>query len=415
MTKQTRKYNYKNIKNLKHLKKTPNLKSKNKKFINKKHKRTIKKIKNSIKKEDGDLIVLNDTPRSINNISERIARGLSNGSYSPTVNKDLVTMVSLPKSELFYCNIDAAYELKEPLQISLPDKSGKKCYYYYTQEAKKFLLKNLASNKHVNPDTNVTPIQSQSNCWFNTMFVTFFISDKGRKFFHFLRQLMIEGQQQDGSKIPDKLRDIFALLNFGIEACLTGNEYAYKLNTNKIIHFLYENIPDIYKKKYPYIVDVDEAGNPLLYYNSIINYLNNKSLILLFIRDANVRWRETILENVTKQSHLPHIIVLEVSDENAYNFNTKPENFFINEGKYQIDSAVIRDTTRQHFCATLTCEGSEYGYDGLSFHRMVPLKWKNNVNKDMYWQFEGTNNFDGTPLKWNFTKSYQLLMYYRVV
>ena len=45
------------------------------------------------------------------------------------------------------------------------------------------------------------------------------------------------------------------------------------------------------------------------------------------------------------------------------------------------------------------------------------LYWimKNNLNKDMYWQFEGTNNFDGTPLKWNFTKSYQLLMYYRVV
>ena len=25
--------------------------------------------------------------------------------------------------------------------------------------------------------------QAQSNCWFNTMFVMFFISDKGRKFF----------------------------------------------------------------------------------------------------------------------------------------------------------------------------------------------------------------------------------------
>jgi hypothetical protein len=37
------------------------------------------------------------------------------------------------------------------------------------------------------------------------MFVTFFVSDKGRKFFHFLRQLMIEGKQKNGAIIPSKL------------------------------------------------------------------------------------------------------------------------------------------------------------------------------------------------------------------
>ena len=88
------------------------------------------------------------------------------------------------------------------------------------------------------------PIQSQSNCWFNAFFVTFFVSDKGRKFFHFLRQLMIEGKQKDGSKIPEKICNAFALLNFGIDACLTGNKFAYELNTNSIIHELYKSIPD---------------------------------------------------------------------------------------------------------------------------------------------------------------------------
>jgi galactose-1-phosphate uridylyltransferase len=37
------------------------------------------------------------------------------------------------------------------------------------------------------------------------------------------------------------------------------------------------------------------------------------------------------------------------------------------------------------------------------------------INKNYNWQFEGTTDYDGTPLEWNFTKSYQLLMYYRVL
>ena len=277
------------------------------------------------------------------------------------------------------------------------------------------MLKNLSADNHIDINTIIPPIQSQSNCWFNAMFVTFFISDKGRKFFHFLRQLMIEGKQQDGTVIPNKLRDAFALLNFGIDACLTGNEYAYKLNTNSIIHLLFKSIPNSYKQKYPYIVDIDEAGNPLLYYISIINYLNNSSIQMLFIRDANNKWKNKVSESLARMTHLPHIIVLEVYDEEASKFNKKPISFTINNGKYAIDSAVVRDISQQHFCATITCEDKEMGYDGMSFHRLVPLKWKNIMNTNINWKFEGTNDYDGTPLKWNFTKSYQLLMYYRVL
>ena len=53
------------------------------------------------------------------------------------------------------------------------------------------------------------------------------------------------------------------------------------------------------------------------------------------------------------------------------------------------------------------------GYDGMSFHRLVPLTWKDKLNKDFTWEFKGSDNTDGTPLKWNYMKSYQLLMYYR--
>lgn len=351
------------------------------------------------------------TPMKIRKISNKINNSLKKGSYSPTINKQLVTLKSIAREDLMDCNMDQAFKLKEPLQIGVNDK----CYYYYTPEAKRFLLRNLTANKHIEPTKIVPPIQSQSNCWFNAMFVTFFVSDKGRKFFHFLRQLMIEGKQQDGTAIPNNLRDAFALLNFGVDACLTGNEFAYKLNTNSIINLLYKGIPESYKQKYPYIVDIDEPGNPLLYYTSIINYLNNSSIQLLFIRDANSKWKDVLTESVIKMAHLPHIIVLEVYDEMAAEFNKKPVLFSVKDAKYEIDSAVVRDVDRQHFCSMITCEDKEMGYDGASFHRLVPLQWKHRMNTDIAWEFEGTKDYDGKLLKWNFMKSYQLLIYYRVI
>jgi len=381
------------------------------KIETKKHKR----VKRSITLKHKHHIIPSTTPLNIRKISNKIDRR-QKMSYSPTINKDLVTLKSIPRKEIVDCNIDQAYALKQPLQIGIPGHLfGKKCYRYDTTEAKKYLLRNLSADKHIDITKIVPPIQIQSNCWFNAMFVTFFVSDKGRKFFHFLRQLMIEGKQKDGTLIPNKLKNAFALLNFGIDACLTGNKFAYELNTNNIIHQLYKSIPESYKQKYPYIVDVDEAGNPLLYYISIINYLNNSSVILSFIRDVNNNWKDRLIESVRQMTHLPHIIVLEVYDETASKFNKKPLSFALNEGKYQIDSAVVRDISKQHFCATITCEHTEMGYDGMSFHRIANLKWKDKMNKNYNWQFEGSTDYDGTPLEWNFTKCYQLLIYYRVV
>ncbi len=391
------------------------------KIQNKKEKKPSKtkmkpsKNKGTIKRKQRDIILPTKTPKNIHNISKKISKKIESGSYSPTINNDLITLKTIPRKELLDCNIDAAYNLKEPLQIGIPGKLyGKYCHYYYTPEAKKFLIKNLSANKHVVINKIVPPIQSKGNCWFNAMFVTFFVSDKGRKFFQFLRQLMIEGKQKDGKEIPDKLRDAFALLNFAVDACLTGNEYAYKLNTNSIIELIYKGIPASYKKQIPYIFNVDDAGNPILYYVSIMNYLNNNSIQLLFIRNTNSKWKDMLAESISKMTHLPHIIVLEIFEKNATDFNPKPLTFKVNSAKYQIDSAVIRDITKQHFCSTITCEGKEMAYDGMSFDRLVPLEWKHKLNSNIDWQFEGTLDHDNTPLEWNFTKSYQMLIYYRV-
>jgi len=386
--------------------------------MKKSKKERIAKAKKNLKRKTvkaRGLTIRNKTPIAVRNISNKIAKKLSVGSYSPTINQQLVTLKTTSREELLDCNMEDAFDLRAPLQVGIPNRTfGKKCYEYYTPEATQFLLSNLAANKHIEPTKVVPPIQIQSNCWFNAMFTTFFVSDKGRKFFHFLRQLMIEGKQQDGSAIPPKLRDAFALLNFGVDACLTGNEYAYKLNTISVIDLIYKGIPGAYKEKNPYITNVDEAGNPLLYYTSIINYLHNASIQMLIIRDANMMWKDTIVQNVHQMGHLPHIIVLEIFEEEAAKFNKKPLEFKVNNATYAIDSAVVRDITQQHFCSTLTCEGTEMGYDGMSFHRLGTLQWKNNLNRNLDWRFDGTKDVDGTPLIWNFTKSYQMLIYYRV-
>jgi len=379
-----------------------------------------KTLKN--KNREKRIILPNNTPKNIVKISKNIddlfEKGLGNAneSYSPTINQELVTLKSITRNPIHDCNNKEAFDLKEPLKIGVPGNIyGKNCLLYNSPQAKKFLLRNLAADKHINPNNIVPPVQSQSNCWFNAMFVTFFVSDKGRKFFHFFRQLMIEGKQKSGKEIPAKLRDAFALLNFGIDACLTGNKYAYELNTNSIIHQLYTSIPNNYKSKYPLIVDIDEPGNPIIYYMSIINYLNNNSIQTLLFREISSNWKDVATLHIKKMKHLPHIVIMEIFEKDALIFNKKPLSFTINNAKYKLDSCVVRDTTKQHFCSTITCENKEYGYDGMSFSRLTLLDWKNKLNNSNFtWKFQGSNDSDGTPLEWNFTKCYQLLLYYRI-
>lgn len=369
----------------------------------KKHRKTrkLKFIKN--------IILPNLTPEDINEVSEVIFQESLSSSYSPTINKELVTLKSISREKVIDCNNEKAFELIEPLQIGIFKKLFEKnCVPYYEPNAIKFLLKNLSANKHIKIDKIVPPIQSQSNCWFNTMFVTLFVSDKGRKFFHFFRQLMIEGIQADGSSIPLKLRNGFALLNYAIECCLTGNKYAYVLNTNAIINNIYTNIPQSYKDKLPYIKNINEAGNPIRYYDSLIYYLNNKSIQLTLIQNTNDKWKDDILYQI--QNQIPHIIILEFYDEESKNTTNKQETFFVKGHKYILDSVIIRDTTRKHFSATLTCNRKGFAYDGMSFHRIVPFNWKKYINSNFFWEFSGTP----ARLQWNFTHGYQMLIYYRV-
>lgn len=358
------------------------------------------------------LMVKSETPLMVQEIGKKIAQRIKThkSSYSPTINKELVTLLSLEKEPLNNCNTN--YE--SPLIIQIRNKDGSsKCVPYYDESAKKLLLKNLAANKHIDPYKVITPKQYESNCWFNTMFVMFFVSDKGRKFFHFFRQLMIEGKQSNGQPIPNELKDAFALLNYAVESCLLGSPSAYEFDTNIIIHDIYKKIPESYKKQYEFIVDVDTPGNPLAYYAGIINYLNNHDIKMFFIEDADETWKSKLGEMIKEAGIMPHIVVIEVREDYANSFR-KPMAFKIDKAKYQLDSAAVRDTSAQHFCATLTANGRDCSYDGMSYSRLNGLAhWKKRLNSNISWSFEGEDYDEHGELYWNFTRSYQMLMYYR--
>lgn len=383
---------------------------KKKNFLNKR--KTRKTNKSYLAK---GIILPNKTFREIDVISQKINNEFSpkfskNNSYSPSINRELVTLKSLSRDQLLDCNITNAFSFKEQLKINV----GNNCYPYSDPKAKAFLLKNLSANKHVNPNAIITPRQSLSNCWFNTMFVSLFISDKGRKFFHFFRSLMIEGHNAKKKLIPHKLRNGFALLNFAIEASLTGHDYAYKMDTNAIIREIYEAIPKEFNDKMPYLTSIREAGNPIRYYASIMYYLNDKSIDLLFISDADSDWKKTVMEKIHTNKK-PHVIVLEFFEDKSKTTINKPLKFTLEDSKYKykLDSAVVRDIDKNHFSSLLTCETREMAYDGMSFHRLVNMVWKKHINTNYSWRFKGSNDAKGKPVEWNFLNGYQMLIYYR--
>ena len=353
----------------------------------------------------GFLLRRNKSMKSSSHRLNKLNKSKRAKSYTPTINQQLVSFKSATVSatsrregtrnkreKITQCSLEPI------LKINI----GGTCHPYNSAVVKKYLLKRLSRNKHVDPDIIITPKQAAANCWFNTMFVSLFVSDKGRKFFHFLRQLMIEGKQINGQVIPANLSQGFSLLNFAIEASLSGTEYAYKLNTNIIISQIYKSIPENYKNKLPFLTKVGNAGNPLRYYMSLMSYLENRALQLLFCETLDI---SVIREKMTRLTHIPHIIVVELFEGSQ---DTRPLKFSIDQVTYALDSSVVRDISKSHFCAMITCEGQEMGYDGISHSRMVPMEWKPWLNTDTQWKFVGNT------MKWSFLQSYQMLMYYRI-
>jgi len=347
--------------------------------------------------------------------TQAITQAKSKKSYRPTLNRNLVSLKSLKREKLNNCNTVKAFKLKETLQIEI---EPNKCVDYNTPSAINTLLNRLRANKHMVVSQVIPPKQIDGNCWFNTMFMMFFVSDKGRRFFHFFRQFMIEGKDSNGKRIPKKLRDAFSLLNYGVELSLTGSKYAVNMNTNSIIVDIYDNIPKKFKydklTHAQYIPDWWDAGNPVVYYNAIMRYLNVNAVSLMEHNITN-DWLSALSAKIQFMPKPPHIIVLN-GYQNSGVIN-KLQEFTVESNlgtiTYGLDSASVLNDKNAHFSCVLTCEGKEMAFDGMSFSRIIPMNWKQNLNKNVNWGFKGSED-EGVALQWNFQTCYHQLMYYRL-
>ena len=316
-----------------------------------------------------------------------------------------------------------------------------RCVKYFTKEAQKALLKNLAyTRKNLTMEDVTAPKQEKSNCWFNTMFMVFFVSNKGRKFFKFFRQLMIEGKRSDGTVIkPPRLLLSFAYLNLAIESSLTpALTDVDNLDTNNIISLIFKGIPAKFRQRA--IKNVGKANNPLSYYKAIMYYLKTDEVSLTTIRigidpgindipnsevEATNKYAEYIERefNISKYSEhdgkSPEVIVIEISDKASKsvlkNISGLLKPTKSGSEQYILDSAIIRDTEKRHFCSVLEIGKKQCGFDGASFRKLSEFKWKTLINSDKNWTFEGSN-WDGSSksINWNFRNGYQLLFYYRI-
>ena len=378
-------------------------------------------------------------------------------SFSPMINNVIVSLSPGTYENIFKCGITLnKVKQGEPLKISIGNKMVKKggvvtsepiCVSSTSNKAKSVLLNNLKRVKSLDCSKIIAPVQKKSNCWFNTMFMTFFISDKGRKFFRFFRQLMIEGTHANGEKIKSsKMRNALFLFNLCIESSIGGNfdsdrRTALTMDTNNVIQYIYDSIPKKYKTLYKSIRKVDDSGNPYNYYYALSKYLdiNNDmkmakikkrdQLLYIFNNSTNVILEQIPLQLIV-ESNIPDVLIFEMYDsENDYytfdhkqtvrsNSIKKPLSITlqtkttIKPVKYVIDSAIVRDTSKKHFSSCLTCNSHEKSYDGLSLSRLYDFEWKKLLNENVEWSFKYSPDYK--KMSWNFMKCYQLLFYYRV-
>ena len=181
--------------------------------------------------------------------------------YSPSVNKKLLTLREItPKSYIHNC---------DGMDIVVKIKNKNKCMKWTSKKAKKVLLDNLLSNRPIKCDNIIAPKQFQSNCWMNTFFMAWFVSDKGRKFNRWFRQTMITGLDPDGKEINKKLKKPLWLLNKMIDASIYGSRigdngvrFSSLMDTNEIIRLIFMVDPKN-------LVKTKTAFNPFKFYKSI--------------------------------------------------------------------------------------------------------------------------------------------------
>jgi hypothetical protein len=328
------------------------------------------------------------------------------------------------------------------------------CLSYNDTRVQSALLHNLKASKHLDVTRFIPPVQFLSNCWFNTMFVTFFFSDKGRKFFRFFRELMITGKKIDSTLIPEKFAKIFFILNLFIEASYNQtsksnilfdkiNSLTNKLNTNYFVYHIYAIInkptnsinPDLLISNSNQIYDIpniEDPGNPLTYYETILKYLKYNTLKLFKHSLTKIVAIDQVLQSkflattatanvipiIPDTNVIPDIIILEdfksgSSFNNTITLTTAQSISYT----YVLDALIITNKdhfdpeANSHFVSVLTVNGLEYKFDGSSLSKLSRFDWKKMINVDKDWEFEEDPKYE--PELYNFTKGYKIMFYYR--
>jgi len=381
-------------------------------------------------------------------------------SYSPSINKEIERLSISPNNYIMgnQCKADQIYVPTKGKNLTGKSIDIKKCIGWKTKKAQKHLLTNLNSTKKIRPMDIRGPFQNRSNCWFNTFFMMFFISDKGRKFMKAFRESMINGEfHTTKKKIPNAIRYPFWLLNKMVTASLIGDkdpeDYWHSMDTNAVIKEIYNKLKKFNKKEevgFSQIRKPGEPGNPISMFIAILTYLGNVNTkvapkfsgirptfglnysrittykIFEELSDPNSNGYRIIAEKK------PHIIIIEFTDGNGYGGDgikketkangkipgtdkyaqvkdfKKKKKYKIGNVEYTLDSMGIRDIKQHHICALITLNKKDYTFDGENSITTQRKDWKKLLNKDQ--DFKITEKISET---YNLTKGYQCLLYYR--
>ena len=265
----------------------------------------------------------------------------------------------------------------------------------------------------------------------------FFISDKGRKFMKSFRETMITGViTTTGKKIPDSIRYPFWLLNRMITASLVGAHdpemWAGLMNTNDVIQNIYDKLK-IYNRTdvldFNELSQPGEAGNPIHMFESIVSFFNNQYSVNNFGVTSFFFSGYTVINNLRKSTsreynrikkNKPHILILQLFDVEGLNGTKNGKKVKVKDIKknlkykfgnleYTLDSVGIRDNEKHHIVALITLNGEDYVFDGENYLPIRKLQWKKNLNKNTNMKI----TLDGALERYNLTKGYQCLLYYR--
>ena len=389
-------------------------------------KKKVMKSKKQIKRPPKRIMTIRLSP-----IQEKMVSKKTGKSYSPMANLELKSY-NKSKNFEFVKLMNTLYNCKDKLKVNVDGK----CVDYKNEKAQQQMLQllNYKTPNAIMADLVIAPAQVLSNCWLNSFFMCYFISDKGRKFFRSLRRVMITGEKKRGGpKIANKYRKGLWLLNKMIQSSLfysdTSSDFIKHADTNDVIRLLRGKGDG----KQKLIVKTNEAYNPMQFYNILFNDVLNINSSGKLVKAVKVNTKQQY-NLIFKQKNLKErqyeLITIERRDDaNENDISSKidkvPKEFKIGKVKYVLDSAVLRSIDKKHFTSYITLNGKEYAFEGGAYRRLRQMNgWKNLVTKNTNktWKF-------GTPLRedkisqrkdgyvlneeFNFTKGYQMLFYYR--